>query len=523
MSKAFCLVRVQLWAVLRDMLSIGQSKNKQPKVLYGGVALFVVLMSGLSFFYSYMVGFALKMFNSLELLPSLMMSATSILVLITTMFKVKGTLFGFRDYDMVMALPVSTGAIVASRLIIFYALNFVFVLIMMVPMIIAYGILAQPGALFYIYSIVGILFVPLLPIAIASVIGTLIAYLSSKLRYSNIINIVFYLLLMVGIMGLSFTMENDSQELVNMSKALTDRINRVYPLAKMYTLAVTGYDIYSFLMFLLLQGISFVLFVVVVRGVFKKLNTLIMTGRARSNYRIGELKTSSPLKALYIKELKRYFASPLYVLNTGIGVVFLTLGAVALFFVDLEQILGGGQEQLSVMAVITVFTIFCINMTSTTMASISLEGKNLWIVKSMPVDSKTIFLAKIAVNLTVLSPVLIDVVLLGLAIKPEAIQLILITLIALVCSVYVSFFGLLMNLLMPNLNWSSEVVVVKQSVASLVTVFAGFGFVGIQVLLLVLLPESTMANLCFALFMAAVDVVLYRLLMTYGRRRFCQL
>lgn len=523
MNKVFRLVRAQLWAVLRDMLSIGHNKNKQPKVLYGGVALFVVLMSGVSFLYCYMSGVALRMFDSLELLPSLLMSATSMVVLITTMFKVKGTIFGFRDYDMVMALPVSTGVIVASRLIIVYALNFVFVLIMMVPMMIAYGILAQPGFLYYLYSIIGMLFTPLLPIAVASVIGTLIAYLSSKLRYSNIINIIFYIFLMVGIMMVSFTMEDDSQELVNMSRALTDKVQGIYPLAKMYTLAVTRYDFGSFLMFLLLQGSSFVLFVLLVRGVFKKLNTLIMTARVRSRYKMGELKTSSPFKALYIKELKRYFASPLYVLNTGLGVVILTMGAVALFFVDLEQLLGIGQEQISPFAMISIFTVFCICLSCTTMASISLEGKNLWIIKSIPVDSRTIFLAKIAVNLTILFPALVDVVILGFALRLEASQLILLTLLLLVCSLYVSFFGLLMNLLMPNFNWNSEVVVVKQSVASLVTVFAGFGFVGVLILLLALLPQATMAYLCYVLFMVVVNVILYRLLMTYGRRRLREL
>jgi ABC-2 type transport system permease protein len=72
-------------------------------------------MSAISFFYSFMVGSGLKMFNSLDILPALMMAVTCVIILMTTVFKVKGTVFGFRDYDMVMSLPVSIGGIVASR------------------------------------------------------------------------------------------------------------------------------------------------------------------------------------------------------------------------------------------------------------------------------------------------------------------------------------------------------------------------------------------------------------------------
>ncbi|MDE5697144.1 MAG: hypothetical protein K2I96_07040, partial [Lachnospiraceae bacterium] len=60
--------------------------------------------------------------------------------------------------------------------------------------------------------------------------------------------------------------------------------------------------------------------------------------------------------------------------------------------------------------VIAVF----ITMTSTASASLSLEGKNRWIMCSAPVRAIDIFNSKIAVNLTVICPfVLISAVLLG--------------------------------------------------------------------------------------------------------------
>jgi ABC-2 type transport system permease protein len=310
MKKVMRLVSIQLWAVLGDMLYIGKSRsNKKPKVLYASVLMFTLLMSAISFFYSFMIGTGLKMFQSLELLPALMMAVSCVIIFMTTVFKVKGTIFGFRDYDMIMSLPVSTGAVVACRLFILYVFNFMFVIIMIIPMMIAYGILAKPDFLFYIYCFIAMFFIPLVPIVIASFLGTTIAYAASKFKYSNLLNIIFSLGLLSLFIGLSFTIKDNGQELEDMGKAITAQVNSIYPLAQMFMDAVVKYDITSFLLFIVISIAAFLIYTVLVKISFKKINTLIMTGRYHTNFKMGEIKTASPLKALYIKELKRYFSS----------------------------------------------------------------------------------------------------------------------------------------------------------------------------------------------------------------------
>jgi ABC-2 type transport system permease protein len=523
MMKVLRLVSVQLWIVLGEMLAIGTKQKKKAKVLYTGIAFFTLLMSAIAFFYCFMIGTGLKMFNSIQILPALMMSITSMIVLFTTTFKVKGTIFGFRDYDMVMSLPVSTGGIVASRLIILYLINFMFVCIIMIPMMIAYGILARPEATFYLFGIILTFFIPLVPIVVASFLGTIIAYAASKFRYSNLLNIVFSLALLTTFVGLSFTMGDSGQELVDMSKNLTDQVNSLYPLAAMFTEAVTAYDITAFVSFLAISLFAFCLYTILVGKAFKKINTLIMTGSYRSNYKMGELHTSSPMKALYIKELKRFFSSPSYVLNTGIGVVLLTVGAIALLFVDLGEVLGDPQATSALKNSGPLFISFCVMMTCTTMASISLEGKNLWIIKSLPISPKTIYKSKIAVNLTIAAPALLDAILVGIALKAGFLQTVFMVLLTIVSSVFIALYGLLMNLLLPNFNWTSDVAVVKQSASSMASVFSGFGVIAIQTAILFLIPNMVLAYLSYILLMGIVDFVLYRTIMTYGVKRFAQL
>lgn len=523
MNHIIRLVRVQMGTVLIDMLSIGNNRKRKPGALLGGLAFFTLILGSVAFFYSFMIGKGLLMYDSIEILPAIMMAVTSIVVLFTTVFKIKGTIFGFKDYDMVMSLPVSTGGIVASRLILLYSLNMVFVCIIMIPMMIAYGILAKPNFLFYILGIVMVLALPMIPIVIASIFGTIIAYAASKFRHSSFISIILSLGLLLGFMGMSFMIKGTGQELVNMTKALTNQVNSIYPLAEMYQKAVCKYDIFAFLTFLGISLSGFLLYSLIVGRIFKKINTLIMTGKYRANYKMGELKQSSPFKALYNKEIRRYFASPLYVLNTAFGIVMLTIAAIALFFVDLDKLTGELQAALLLKKSAPVFISFCLVTCCTTMSSISLEGKSLWIIKSLPVTVKTIFLSKLAVNLSVTAPALIDVFIIGIMLKLSLLQIFIALIITVIIAIFTSLLGLVVNLKFPNFNWLTETVVIKQSAAAMISIFTGMGVVGLLVLFLAVIPLTNLAYLIFIGMIVIMDIVLYRILITWGTKQFTKL
>ncbi|MDF2536995.1 MAG: putative rane protein [Herbinix sp.] len=523
MKKILSLVKVQIGTQLVEILSIGNNRKRKPKALLGGLVFFVLVLGGVSFFYSYMVGKGLMMFNSIDVLPALLMAVTSIIVLFTTTFKIKGTVFGFKDYDLVMSLPVRTMSVVASRLLLLYLLNMIFVCIVMIPAMGVYAILAKPEASFYIIGIFTLLFLPLIPIVVASVLGTIIAYAASRFRYSNLISIVFSLGLMVAIMGMSFTMGDTGQELVDISKALTDRVNNIYPPAEMYSRAITEYDITAFASFIGISALCFILYSLLVAKIFKKMNTIIMTGKSRSKYKLGELRQSSPLKALYFKEIKRYFSSPLYVLNTGFGIVMLTIGAIVLCFVDIEKLMGQVDGAGLLKMGVPVFITFCLVTCYTTAASISLEGKSLWIIKSLPVTAKSIFFAKIAVNLTVTAPALADVILMGFVLELGVFLTLLTVLITILVSIFISLFGLVINLKFPNFTWMTETVVIKQSAAAMIAVFTGMGISALLIALMVVVPSANLAYLIYIGFMAAVNVVLYRILIHWGAKQFHRL
>ena len=103
-----------------------------------------------------------------------------------------------------------------------------------------------------------------------------------------------------------------------------------------------------------------------------------------------------------------------------------------------------------------------------TCVSVSMEGKNWWIINSLPLSVKNILNAKILMNLILATPFyLVSEILLTLALRPAFLELVWLILIPAAAVLFSSVFGLAVNLHFPVFIWESETSVVKQSASSL--------------------------------------------------------
>ncbi len=528
MEKIWLLTKVQLGSAL-DLNLIPKSKNnkklkKRKPVLIVATVFIILLIAAASFLYSYGVGTTLQMIGMLELLPELMMAITCMITIVTTIYKVKGTLFGFKDFDVIMSLPVKTSYIATSRMLLLYLINITFTLIIMLPANLAYGILAQAEVSFYAISLLTVLFIPLLPMVIAAVIGTLIAIVAARFRHSNVINLIITFALFAGFMLFSFTIGDSEEKLGELSAAMTKQVDGLYPLARMYRIAVCEYNFFSIILFILISITSFILFAWIVGLRFKAINTFMASNHTKANYKMGNLEQTSPFIALYQKEIKRYFSSTLYVMNTAFGIVMMTMGAIATLFISpetLAQVMEVPQISQYIGALAPIFVSMCVAMTFVTACSISLEGKNLWILKAAPVSSQTIFNSKIAVNLTVTIPaVVVDAILITIGLKLSLGAFILLLVMPTVYAFFIAIVGLIVNLKLPKLNWTTEVIVIKQSAATLVTTFIGLFIVMVPTVLFFILHNvnSLLLNGLITLIVAAITICMYQYLNTKGAK-----
>lgn len=496
MRKLWILTKMQLmgWFGLNKALHTKARGQKFKNLAMSLGALFlVVYFLGISYLYSDQLAKALEPVGALVLVPGLMMATSALVTLMTSLYKAGSLLFGFRDYDTIMALPVKTGTVVASRMLMLYTLNIGFVLLVMLPAALVYGLRAQPEVGFYLSFALTLPLIPLIPIVAATAIGVLIQMVSANFRFKNLINIFLSIAAVLAFMIGSSSLNTSEVNLADVAGGLMDLVRQLYPLAGLYMQGVLMGDLPSQLLFAGLSLSAFAIFAALVGTRFKRIHTRLASAATRRHFVMGAQTSATPFRALYSRELRRYFASPIYVLNTGFGVVLFTAMSVALMFFRPEAI---GQllempffaDYVHRMAPLMVSAFMALS--STTACAISLEGKSLWIVKSAPVTAMTLFLAKMAVNLTVTLPaVLINGLLLMGALRTGFADGLLLLTLPGFYAVFITLAGLVVNLHFPFLDWMTETQAVKQSAATLITLLIGMGSVAGPLTLVIRQPQ----------------------------------
>lgn len=432
--------------------------------------------------YSFLIGYGLSSAGLGEVVPSYGIAITGLIVLFFTALKSNGVLFAYSEYDMLMALPIKTDTVIASRFLTMYVMNLFITAAVLIPMGIGYAVYHTPGPVFYLEWFLGILAAPLIPTTLASLLGTLIIWFSSRFKYANAAVTIVSLLATIGILVLLTVLggmnpEFDMTRLYSISEVLLEQIHRLYPPAILFYDGVSKGNAMAFAAFFIISLIWYYLFIKLLSPVYRKLNTALMTFHARSDFKMGKLKASSQLSALYKKELKRFFSSTIYCLNMGIGNVMAILTAAACFFVgedQLKDMLGSAQIwEMAVRCLPFVISTW-IALSCSTSVSLSLEGKSLWIIKSMPIDDITIYKSKILLNLSLQIPTaLLTALLVNIRFTLPLPTRIFMFATPLAYALFTSLWGMFINLKMPDYTWTSETALIKQSMPAMAGIFGG--------------------------------------------------
>lgn len=437
--------------------------------------------------YSGVLAYGLCSMGMAEIIPAYALAVVSIITLFFSMFTAGSVVFERKSYELLAALPIAPAAIVVSRFGVMYLQNFMMGLMVTAPVTVVYGVMVRPGLWFYLGMLLGAVLTPLLPMTIATLAGALISGISSRLKHKNLITILLSLALTIGIVVITgvpaFRQQDFSLEaLRDLADLARTQIYGFYPPARLFAEGVTGGRPVSYLWFAGISIGAFLAMVYLVQRRFVAICTALYSGRTGGKrFEVGRIKQRSISAALYGKELSRYFASSIWVMNTIIGPMLMLVLAIALLIVGADKLEGmlqlppGYSGMFGRMIPFFLAMLGC--MSPVTVSSVSMEGKNWWLTQSLPITAKQLFDAKMLVNLTFDIPSLaLSVILLfwgGAVGKQEAVWLILIPVSYVF---FITVFGITVNCKLPNLQWESEVAVVKQSAAMLVCM--GVGMLG---------------------------------------------
>lgn len=435
----------------------------------------------------------------------------------------KGTNFKkSNDHDLLLSLPLSKTTIVLSKILKDYLFDLITLLLIMMPGYVCYYYLVKDATfLVVINGLIVIILLTFFSNAVAILMNFVIAKFTRKLRNAEIIQtlvsvfitlifIVFYF-----IFNISLTNSPD----------FVDVFVDFYPI-RLVVDVIANTDLLSYLILFIMCLVPFSLAVMLEVYDFNHQNK-----SHTNNNKELVFKKKNVFFSLFKNESSRYFRSTIYVLNTIIGAFFILLTA--------GLLVGFGKERLESMIItfmpnadnfidnLNVIIVLALMLVSgtviTTSASISIEGKHLWILKVHPIDEKVILASKIFLNMLLGGiPSVIASIIVSFSIGFVYLPFLLI--LTLTNCLFASMIGLINNLKHYKLDWKDEQEIVKQGMAVLISM--GIAVIPGIILLIsyfaglmnILSPYLYLSLTC--VIMIIVDVLLIKYLLTKGIKRF---
>ncbi len=465
---------------IRDRKS-GKQRSNVAKVLF--IILYVFLFFCLAFAF---FGMSLLFFDGfsavgLTWLFFAMMGLISIfLSSVIDMFMASTVLFKAKDNELLLSMPIKPIYILLSRMISLYVFGVIFELMTFGPAILVYWIFGPMSVAAVICPIIIFFLNSLIILVLSCLLGWVTAFISSKLKSRAITSVLIAIVILAVYYVCYFRMNELLMSAVENALSIGDKISSyAYPLYAM-GLAATG-DVLRLLICTLITGALFALMCIIMSKGFIKIATA-NNGIAKKEYRAKETKQNSAYVAVLKKELKHFSSSPAYMLNMGLGLIILpVLGIAALIKAsDILPVVGMLEETLGLNAdflgvALLGIVIMMQGMGCTTAPSISLEGKSLWILRSLPIKAQDVLQAKAAMqNLLIAVPTLLFVIMASIALSVDADMMVLIILAAAAYSRFCSYAGLYLNLRNPRLNWTDETIPIKQSGSVAITLFGSW-------------------------------------------------
>ncbi len=516
----FNLLKLEFLATLNSFNGGKRSKKKKTGSLVSAVILMAFLsvyFAGISFFFSMSLNTGAMLIGETELAITMMFFLVSVVSLSYTMFKSSSILFTFKDFDLLFSMPIKGSTIIQSKILFLYFSNFIFKLLIMIPAIISWVIVTSPSFIQVLLVSLSVPFINLIPMVIASFFGFVVSFISSFFRKSAIVNTLMSIIGIFAIMFISFTISYSSNtvgqasaEFANQAMQTLEQLNSFYPLTLMFSSIAKG-DITAFIIFVLISVVSFIAFSAFVGKNFLKVRTRLNSHSSKR--KAVEIKGDAKghLKNIILKELKLLVSTPIYAMNILTGIVMGFAGVGYMIYIGISQpdfFIFISEYDMYIYPVVPFVLSFFVGYVSTTACSISLEGKNLWMLKSMPIKASTIFFGKCLFNIILQVPI---AVLAGIVIsflfKSNLIWSMIFILIPSTMCVFNTFVSLLLNIRFPMLDWENPAVPVKRGAPIMIMVFVNLALYMGGGFLAFLIFTNSMQEMFFIITFIIINII----------------
>ncbi len=424
-------------------------------------------------------------------------------------------------------MPIPPRLILGSRMVMLLAIDYALELIVMLPAAVIWGVEVGYSGAGIAAAVLGILLLPLLVLTFTCIIAWILAAVSSRMRNKTIVTMVLYLAFLAAYFYGYMNLNNILTSLIANSAALAHGFSAVYPVYAFGQSVVEG-SLAHLAGFAACCVVPFAIVYAILSRGFLAVTTRRPTAK-KAVYRERTLSVSSAGRAMLKKELRHFAANGMYILNAALGSIFTIAAAVALIIyrdtlMTFAVLLPEGWT--AAFAIIALCFLCATDVISA--PSISLEGKTLWLLKSLPVRPRAILMSKVNLHLVIaLPPTLIASAVCVMALPMSAAEAVAVVLVPALMCLFGALLGVVTNLRFPKFDYINETAVIKSSLSVMITMFGSWAVLAVPIVLYVVALDGVVdmtvyLYVCAAL-LAIACAAMYAYLGRGGEKRFAAL
>lgn len=448
-----------------------------------------------------------------------------------SMFSADLSFFRAKDNELLLSMPIPPWKILFAKMTSLYIITTMFSATGTVAALVGYAEAGLMTSGIMIFGLIMVFAVGFFTLAISCVLGYIVAIVNNRFKNNSIITTAISLVLLGIFYYYYFQINSLIAYLIENSESFAAGLKTwAYPIY-LYGMGLTG-DTKAFIISLLTIAAIFLTVYFVMTKSFIRFATASY-GTTKKKYRADMIKAQKIGAALLKKELKRFTSSTVYMMNCGLGSVIM-IGLAAYSLIKAEALRGfaglvlglGGTEQA--VAMILAAALMAMSTTNnTTSPSISLEGKSIWILQSLPVKPIDVFMAKIKVQLYItLPPMIIMSASISYVLRLGILDFTASLLPAICFVVLDATAGLALNVKRPNLEWTNEAAPIKQSLNNLILMLGGWlltaGMIGLYLLLGEKIGYLIYVSIISCI-MIILSIILYKWLKNRGSELFSKM
>lgn len=524
MKKIVSLIR----ACMTDNMNLFKIKgksNKSKKLL--PIFIFFLCMFSVWSYANMFMEPLVKIHTEYALL-SLFVMGSFFFTLVEGIYKASGLLFNSKDDDLLLSLPIKKSTVLFVRIFKFYVFELLFNCLIMIPAIMVYIRYVKVDISFYIASFFVLLLLPIIPIVISCILGTIISKISSRFKFKNLVQIITTTILLLVILYISFNMQGLVNNFGEKANVINKFITKVYYPCDAYVKMAINFKWNDLFLFILINTSVCVISILILSKFYFKINSKTKGVNNTTNKKSYIIKTNKPIISLIRKELKKFTSSPVFITNTGFGLVLFIIGIIYITFnfnklatlISFDGKLSLDEIKGYISIILYGFICFTSWMTSITSSMISLEGKSFNILKSLPIKPMTIILSKVLMAILIIVPIiLVGDIVIFINFNFNIWEILMIMIGSLLLPLIAEMFGILINLKYPKMNAENDTEVVKQSTSTMIATFGGMGIAGFSMFIIIYLVKIGLSNEIILLIVNTIYTIVFIILFIYMKKK----